>query len=203
MTNAQGPYPHGDGQHQQHPQGGPYQQGGQYPQGGQYQQGQQGGPYQQGQQYQQQYGQGAPQQQPQGPGSWSDVPPPGVQGVYRGPLPGQPMTDSDARLWSLLAQLSVLVIPLLGPLLVYLIFRDRNRFVRYYAAEALSGTILNIIASIVLGIIGAILALFTFGLSMFLMLVPQVLQVIFAIIAAVKANDRQWWNYPVNLRLFS
>ncbi len=149
-----------------------------------------GGPHQQG----------GYQQQAQGPGSWSDVPPPGVQGVYRGPLPGAPMSDSDARLWSLLAQLSVLVIPLLGPLLV---FRDRNRFVRYYAAEALSGTILNIIASIVLGIVGAVLALFTFGLSMFLVLVPQILQAIFAIVAAVKANDRQWWNYPINLRLFS
>ena len=30
--------------------------------------------------------------------------------------------------------------------------------------------------------------------------VPALLQLIFSIIGAVKANQGQWWNYPLNIR---
>ncbi|MDO5663305.1 MAG: DUF4870 domain-containing protein [Brachybacterium sp.] len=147
----------------------------------------------------------------QGPGSWSDVPPPGTKGVYTGPITGAPVSDGDAKLWAVLAQLSPIVasavgLPFLGPLIIYLVYKDRNRFIRFHAAEALQGTILATILTFAIAAVTFVLAIVTFGLGMlliFLAFVPGLILLIFEIIGAVKANERQWWPYPVNLRLFT
>lgn len=141
----------------------------------------------------------------------TDVPPTGIKGVHEGPLSGQPMQDSEARTWAMLSHLAALlqfVIPFIGGLVaqivLYVVFKDRNRYVRYNAAESLNGTIAAVIASIVLTVLITILSIITFGLGaflFFLVMAPQVLQAIFAIIGAVKANQGEWWNYPVNIRL--
>lgn len=146
------------------------------------------------------------------PGSWSDVPPPGIKGVSTAPMNGEPISDSDAKLWAMLAQLSVIlgyffaVLAWVGPLVVYLMYKDRNRFVRFHAAEALNSSIAVLIVSFVLAILTGIFTVITFGLgspTLALIGVPAIVQIIFAIIAAVKANARTWWHYPVNIRLFS
>jgi uncharacterized Tic20 family protein len=203
---AQSPYPQQDAYQQNYQQTGydqqqnaqGFQQG--FPQGGY--QGQQQGQYQQG--YQQTY-----QQQPAG--AWSDVPPANIQGVYTGPMTGQPTTDSDVKLWSMVAQLSVLLswitvgfLGWLGPLIVFLMYKDRNRYIRYNASEALNAAIAVVIIEIALTIVFSIIALLTAGIGAFLFVlmgVPSLVHGIFAIIGAVKANGRQWWSYPVNIRL--
>lgn len=140
-----------------------------------------------------------------------DAAPTGIKGVYEGPLSGQPMNDSDAKTWAMVSHLAALlqfVIPFLGGLIaqvvLYVIFKDRNRFVRYNAAEALNGTISAVIASLVIGAIATVLTIVTLGIGAFLyglLVVPTVVQAVFAIIGAVKAYQGTWWNYPVNLRL--
>lgn len=200
---AQSPYPQQDAYQQQYQQAGQGQQQG-FPQGGY--QGQQQGQYQQGQ-YQQGYQQ--PYQQPAG--AWSDVPPAGIQGVYTGPMTGQPANESDVKLWSMVAQLSVLLswitvgfLGWLGPLIVFLMYKDRNRYIRYNASEALNAAIAVVIIEIALTIVFSIIAVLTAGIGAFLFVlmgVPSLVHGIFAIIGAVKANGRQWWSYPVNIRL--
>lgn len=134
-----------------------------------------------------------------------------VKGVYDGQLTGQPISDSDSRLWAMFAQLSVVIGHLLswgflgwlGPLIIFLVYKDRDRFVRYNAAEALNGAIAVVIAQVVLGVLLGIFGVVTlgFGFALFpLVGVPALLQLIFSIIGAVKANQGQWWNYPVNIR---
>lgn len=156
---------------------------------------------------------GAPQaqpgaQQPQGApaGAWSDVPPPGTPGVSAAPMTGQPVTDSEARMWAMLAQLSTLVLGFIGPLVAYLIYRDRNRFVRFHAAEALNlaiGTAIAMVAgSILLTIVAAVTLGFGSLLFPLLFLIP-IYPLIVAIIGAVKANNGEWWPYPVNIRFLS
>lgn len=143
----------------------------------------------------------------------SDVPPAGVQGVYEGPLNGQPASESDTKLWSMLAHLSAIAgyilgvgwLGWLGPLIIFLVFKDRNRYVRYNAAEALNAAITVVIASVVLWIGIGILGVVTFSVGWLLFpiaYIPALIHGIFAIIAAVKVNERTWWNYPVNLRMF-
>lgn len=158
---------------------------------------------------------GADQQASYGPQQGpvhSEVPPAGLKGVYDGPISGTPpLSDSDARIWSLVAQLAALlqvVIPFIGGLIaqivLFAVFKDRSRFVRYNAAEALNGTIAVLIIQIVLALLLIVPTVLTFGLLSFLYgLLPLlwVVQGIFAIIGAVKAHQGIWWNYPVNIRL--
>lgn len=141
-----------------------------------------------------------------------NTPPPGFKGIYDGPLSGQGMNDSDAKTWALVVHLAALlqfVIPFIGGLIaqivLFVVFKDRHRFVRYNAAEALNGTIAALIVSLVMGVLFTIITIVTFGIGAVLfglMFVPTVVQAIFAIIGAVKAYQGEWWNYPVNLRMF-
>lgn len=157
-----------------------------------------------------QYGQGVHTTRQAGA---SDLPPADVKGVYEGPLSGQPASASDTKLWSMLAHLSAIAgyilgvgwLGWLGPLIIFLVFKDRNRYVRYNAAEALNAAITVIIASVVLWIGIGILGVITFSVGWLLFpiaYIPALIHGIFAIIAAVKVNEGTWWNYPVNLRMF-
>ncbi len=156
------------------------------------------------------------QQAPQGgygPGAPSlEVPPPGVKGVYEGPLSGQPTTESDSKLWAMFSQLAVTLGHLVswgflgwvGPLVIFLIYKDRSRFVRFHAAEALNGAIAVVIAQVVLSIVLGIFGVVTlgFGFALFpLVGAPALVQLVFSIIGAVKANKGEYWNYPLNIRL--
>ncbi|MEE1617272.1 DUF4870 domain-containing protein [Brachybacterium sp. J153] len=160
----------------------------------------------------------APQQptQPVPPSSGApmsfDQAPAHIKGVYPGPLPGQPASDSDAKLWSMFAQLSTIVgyvigagfLGWLGPLIIFLVYKDRNRFIRFNAAEALNAAIAVFIAEIALSIVITIIAIVTFGIGSVLYVlvaVPAILHIVFAILGAVKANQGEWWNYPLNIRL--
>jgi len=141
-----------------------------------------------------------------------DQAPAHVKGVFDGPLPGQPTTDSDAKLWAMFSHLSAIIgyvigagfLGWLGPLIIFLVYKDRNRYVRYNAAESLNAAIATLIAEIALGVVITIIAILTFGIGSVLYVlvgVPALLHIIFAIIGAVKANQGEWWNYPLNIRI--
>jgi uncharacterized Tic20 family protein len=91
----------------------------------------------------------------------------------------------------------------LGPLIIFLVYKDRDRYVRYNAAESLNAAIATLIAEIALGVVITFLTIITFGIGSVLYVligVPALLHIIFAIIGAVKANQGEWWNYPLNIR---
>ena len=152
----------------------------------------------------------APQSAPAGDGT--DQPAPGTKGVYEGPLDGQPLSRSDSRMWGMFSQLAVVLghvvswgfLGWVGPLIIFLMYKDRDRFVRFHAAEALNGAIAVVIAQIVLTIAVTIFGVVTLGIGWALyplVGLPALLQLIFSIIGAVKANQGEYWTYPVNLRL--
>ncbi|ATG51856.1 hypothetical protein CFK38_10220 [Brachybacterium vulturis] len=155
------------------------------------------------------------QQAPYGSGpaaQGENLPPAGTPGIYDGPLTGQAVSQSDSRLWATIAQAAVAVghvvswgfLGWVGPLVVYLMYKDRDRFVRFHSAEALNGAIAVFAAQIVLTIVITILTIFTFGIATILyplVGLPALVQLVFSIIGAVKANRGEYWNYPVNLRL--
>ncbi len=158
--------------------------------------------------------QGAQPQHPSHPGGPMnlDQPPAQLKGAYRGPLSGEPVSESDSKMWAMFAQLSAIVgyvigmgmLGWLGPLIIFLVYKDRDRFVRYNAAEALNAAIATVIAEIALFIVISFIALITFGIGSFLYFLvgaPALVHVVFAILGAVKANQGEYWNYPVNIRL--
>jgi uncharacterized Tic20 family protein len=94
----------------------------------------------------------------------------------------QALSQSDERLWAMLAQLGGIVIGWLAGLIVMLVFGKRSAFVNSQAKEALNFQITLILASIV----GAILTLLIIG---------------FSIIAGIANNKGEEYRYPFILRL--
>jgi uncharacterized Tic20 family protein len=115
---------------------------------------------------------------------------------YGGALSSNPMSQSDERLWSTLVHLSPFVaafvgLPFLGPLVIYLVLRDRGPFIRFHAAQALNFQIVLIIAYIVFGLLSFVL------IGIPLLIATAIASVVFQIIAAVKANGGEWYRYPM------
>ena len=65
----------------------------------------------------------------------AQAPPYGQPQAY-GQAPA-PVSASDARMWALLANLGGIFFSFVAPLVVYLIYRDRDPFVRRASAQAL------------------------------------------------------------------
>lgn len=124
-------------------------------------------------------------------------PPPSYQPAYGG---ARPMSPSDERLWATLAHLSwiagsIIAIAPLGPLVVFLIFKDRSPFVRRASVEALNFWITVYIGlAISIALMLVIVGFFTFPLILLAAL-------ILSILAAVAANRGEDYRYPFTLRL--
>ena len=133
-------------------------------------------------------------------------------GAAAGTLTGPALNPSDSRMWAMFSQLSVVLgqvvswgfLGWVGPLIIFIMYKDRDRLVRHHAAESLNGAIAVVIAEVALAIVLGIFTVVTFGLGSFLLVlvpVPALVQLIFAIIGAVKANQGEYWKYPLNIRL--
>jgi uncharacterized Tic20 family protein len=146
------------------------------------------------------HGQQAPPQQGYGQQGY------GQQQVGGYPPPGYPtspeLAPDQQRLWATLGHLSPLVTTLvglnaLGPLIVFLVYKDRGVFIRRQAAEALNFQILFTIiylASLVLSVL-------TLGIGAIVYFPLGVVWLVFMIIAAVNANKGIDYRYPFNWRL--
>lgn len=159
-----------------------------------------------------------------GPGSYDQPPqpygPPGPYGPPSGPVPyGQPgqgpapygyptsgypgapaygpvpLSPADERLWATLAHISVPFFGFIGPLVIYLVFKDRSPRLKDNAVEALNFSILYSIA--------LILCIFLSFIVVGLVLLPlvSIAALVFAILGAIAANRGEVYRYPVNWRL--
>lgn len=107
-----------------------------------------------------------------------------------------PLSPADERTWAVAAHLSPFLasfvgLPILGPLVIYLVFRDRGPFVRHHAAQALNFQIIVMIALVVFGL----LSLALIGIPF--LIATGVAAIVFQIIAAVEANNGKWYRYPL------
>ncbi|PSO48697.1 MAG: DUF4870 domain-containing protein [Actinobacteria bacterium QS_8_72_14] len=114
--------------------------------------------------------------------------------------------------WAVLAHLSALAplivgLPLtfLGPLVLWLLIRDRGAQVRHQATEALNFNISWFVWGVVLLLAGLALSVPTLGLAMLpgLMLLAAlaIAWLTLVIIAAVRAAGGETYRYPLTLRL--
>ncbi|MFZ8979465.1 MAG: DUF4870 domain-containing protein [Candidatus Nanopelagicales bacterium] len=122
----------------------------------------------------------------------STTPPPPTPPVP--PVGPQPMSDSDARLWAMLGQLSGILLGFIGPLIVMLVFGPRNAFVKKESTEALNFQITVLIGYL----IGFVLTLIIIGI--FVIIAIGIASIIFIIIAAIKNNQGIEYRYPVCIR---
>jgi uncharacterized Tic20 family protein len=107
----------------------------------------------------------------------------------------QPMTESDAKLWAMLAHLSGIVIMVIGPLIIMLVFGPRNDFVKKQATEALNFQIM-----IAIGLLIS-LALMVVGIGFILFPIVWIVGLVFFIIGGLKAYQGEDYRYPFSIRM--
>ena len=112
------------------------------------------------------------------------------------PVPtGAPLSDSDARLWSMLAHLSGIVLSFVGPLLIMLVFGPRSDDVKRNSVEAL-----NFQITVAIGyIISFILMFIVIGTVLFLAF--WIISIVLCVLVGLKANRGEPATYPFALRL--
>lgn len=114
----------------------------------------------------------------------------------------QPMSPADERLWSTLTHIGALVLSgggagWLVALIAYLVLKDRGPFVRSHTATELNFQLTLLIAYVA----GLILLIVVVGL--FVIIAAWILSIVLGIIAAVKANKGEYYEYPVAIKFVS
>jgi uncharacterized protein len=124
------------------------------------------------------------------PGPYASAPAYGVQGVAPAML-----TPQEEKGWSLGAHLLCLVGGFVAPLIIWLVFKGRGPFLEHHAKEAL-----NFQITVAIALVASFVLMFLLvGFVLILVLLPWML--IMPILAAVKANNGEWFRYPLTLRL--
>ncbi len=117
----------------------------------------------------------------------------------------QPMRPEDEKLWSTLVHIGGIFFGFLPALLGYLILKDKGPFVRSHTAAALNFQI-SMTIYVFAGTLISIPLMFVGIGFLTIWLIPAVVSVlvlIFSIIAAVKANQGQFYTYPLAIRFVS
>ena len=115
-------------------------------------------------------------------------------------LPAAPLTGAEESRWIVLAHLGGLL-SFVGPLIVWLVFRDRSDAVDREAKEALNAQITYAAAALALYVVGAVLAIVLIGVVFIIAAtIVQLIALIIAIVAAVKSNTSGRYRYPLTYR---
>src|SRR4028118_2228703 len=106
----------------------------------------------------------------------------------------QPDVPQDDRVMSLLAYLLTLVTSFIPPLIIYFVKKDQSRFVAFHALQSLFLQLAVIVGSAVLGLLAMIP--FVGCLTLPLALGLGLADLVFVIIAAIKASGGEWYEVP-------
>ncbi len=114
------------------------------------------------------------------------------------------MTPSDARTWAMVSHMAALVGFLgngigfiVGPLIVWLIKRKDHPFIDEQGKEALNFQITMLIAFIIAGLLIFVL------IGFILLPILALAEVVFPIIAGIKANKGEHYRYPFTIRFIA
>ncbi|WP_228511050.1 DUF4870 domain-containing protein [Curtobacterium sp. VKM Ac-1393] len=110
-----------------------------------------------------------------------------------GYTPPKPMSPEDQRLWATLTHIGGIFFNFVAPLVAYLVLRDRGGFIREHTRVALNFHITVGIAYVVSGILTLAL------IGALLLPIIAILTIVFGIMAAVAANQGQFYRYPLSI----
>ena len=131
-------------------------------------------------------------QPPQQPYTTPPPPPPpmGGQAPAYGTPAQAPVSPSDARMWALFANLGGIFFSFVPALIIYVIYKDRDPFIRRHAVQALNFQIILAIAYFA----SFILTLLVVGI--FTWIAAAICGIVFPILASVAANKGEEYTYP-------
>src|SRR5687768_15905051 len=118
------------------------------------------------------------------------VPPVAEQKFDKGP------PTKDNLTMAMLCHLLGGIAGIIGALIMWLIKKDDHPFIDDQGKESVNFQLTNLIAQLV----GLVIVFASCGFLFFIPLVIYVLQLVFAIMGAVQANQGQWYRYPINIR---
>ena len=140
-------------------------------------------------------------QQPSEPIPPYSPPAPRLSGTQSAYQPA-PMSPADQRTWAIATHLSAFLagffaLSFLGPLIMYIIFRDRGSFIRHHSAEALNFQLTMWIGLIIsFPLMFVLIGFVTAGAIAMTMLVCHIL-------GAVAASEGRDYRYPFTIRFVS
>jgi uncharacterized protein len=93
----------------------------------------------------------------------------------------------------------------IGPIILWMMKKDESKFIDYHGKQMINFSITMALASLILGVVGFPLIIVTFGLGA-LIVVPLgmalgIYALVMTIIGATKANNGEWYEFPISLRL--
>ena len=105
----------------------------------------------------------------------------------------QPLSPADEKLYATLTHIGGIFLSVIPALIVFLVFKDRGPFIRAHSVTALNFQLTMLIAAA----IGSVLIIVLVG---FLVLgAVSIAILVFSIIAAVAANNGQYYRYPLTI----
>jgi len=115
-------------------------------------------------------------------------------------VPADALSESDEKTWVALSHFGG-IFSFIGPLIVWLVYRERSARVGREAKEALNFQLTVALVATALYILGSVLALVVVGL-VFIAIAPlvQIFGVVMAIVAGVKVGSSGTFRYPVTIR---
>lgn len=108
--------------------------------------------------------------------------------------PGGGAMNADERQWSMLSWIGVIILGFIGPLIVMLTKGNESPAIKANATEALNFSIQMAIWYAV----AFLIALVTCGIGGVLIFIPMGLSIAFGIIGAMKTNQGEMYQCPVN-----
>ncbi|GAA4744745.1 hypothetical protein GCM10025783_15630 [Amnibacterium soli] len=114
----------------------------------------------------------------------------------------RPLQPSDERMWAMFTHLSALVgivvgagfVGWLGPLIIFLVFKDRSAFVAEHGKATLNFQITMLVAAFVAALLWIVLVGFLITAAIY------VIVIVFSIIATVAASRGERYVYPLTIR---
>ncbi|GAB3673678.1 hypothetical protein GCM10028814_01720 [Angustibacter aerolatus] len=116
------------------------------------------------------------------------------------------MSPADERTWATLAHVAPFAggfvgLPLLGPLGIWLAYKDRSPWVRHHAASALNFQLVLLLVFAVGTVLSVVVGVLTLGIGL-LVVVPLLLVVAlvgtgYQVVAAVVTSRGQDFRYPL------
>jgi len=114
---------------------------------------------------------------------------------------------ADEKLWGMLAHLLTLlghviwVGQYVAPLVIYLVYKDRSRFVAFHALQALYFQLLLLAGTILLTVVSVFIVIVTCGagalLAALLALAYTIIALVYTIWPAIEANRGAWFELPL------
>ncbi|WP_460947531.1 DUF4870 domain-containing protein [Spirosoma daeguense] len=116
------------------------------------------------------------------------------------PTPPVQLSESDERMWAMLAHLIALpgsfflIGTVVAPVVVWQIYKDKSAYIDYHGKESVNFQITMALAT-------AISLLLMFVLVGFVLLfIVGIVWAVFTIIAGIKANNGEYYRYPLSIR---